>query len=68
MLSMIQAKPRLSPELLHVGNPCEAVTFDQVRYTAVDADAKRIEANSKCGKVAHYQLSMSVRPGMEVNF
>ncbi len=63
-----RTKPRLLLDVLHVGNPREAVTFDQVHYTAVDANGNQINPNGNYGMVTHYQPPMSMRLGLEVGF
>lgn len=63
-----RGRPRALLDLLHVGSPNRAVTFDQVHYTGVDSNGNQTGANATYGQVTHYQPPMDARLGLIVDF
>jgi hypothetical protein len=60
--------PRVLLDLLHIGSPRRAVTFDQVHFTAVDDAGNQTGSNATFGAVTHYQPPMSARLGVVIDF
>jgi len=63
-----RARPRALVDLLHVGSPRHATTYDQVHYTAIDAEGHQTGVNATYGEVTHYQPPMGARLGMTLDF
>ena len=63
-----RVQPRVIFDVLHVGNPREAVAFDQRRYYAVDEEGNQTAENPTYGLPIRYQPPMSLRLGLEVDF
>jgi hypothetical protein len=59
---------RLILDLLHVGNPREAVRFDQLHYLGYDEEGNPDFPNPNYGVANFWQPPMMVRLGLEVGF
>ncbi len=63
-----QAPARLILDVFNLGNPREAVAFDQMRYFRLDEDGNPANFNPDYGEPTLYQLPVSVRLGLEIGF
>lgn len=63
-----QAPARLILDVFNLGNPREAVAFDQVQFYSLDGDGNPANFNPNYGEPTAFQLPVSVRLGVEVGF
>jgi hypothetical protein len=61
-------RPRVLLDLQHVGSPRAAVSYDQQRYTCLDANGNQSCPNPNYGRVTQYQPAMTARMGVVVGF
>ena len=59
---------KLIVDLLHIGNPSNAVDFDQVHYYAVDENGNQTQENSNYLMPIQFQSPFTFRFGLEVGF
>lgn len=63
-----RAPARLILDVFNLGNPREAVAFEQVLYFRLDDEGNPANFNPDYGEPTLYQLPVSVRLGLEVGF
>jgi hypothetical protein len=63
-----QAPARLILDVFNLGNPREAVAFDQVLYFSLDEEGNPANFNPNYGEPTLFQLPASLRLGVEVGF
>jgi hypothetical protein len=59
---------KLILDLLHIGNPREAVDFDQVHYYGVDENGNQTDENSNYLMPIQFQSPFTFRFGLELGF
>jgi hypothetical protein len=62
------ARTRVLLDIEHIGSPRDAVDFDQIRFTCVDAGGNQSCPNAGYGRAIYYQPPMTARLGIEAGF
>jgi len=64
----VGARPRMYLDIFHLFSQRDAVSFDEIRYTGLDAEGNQVGENPNYGNANQYQLPMMVRLGIETSF